>query len=525
MTKLKIKFTLLSTLKAYGPSFFLGLCLLFAYAPFSQWWITLVVFPTWLYQIKDLSSKPAFKHGFYFGLGWFLSGISWVFVCIDRFGGTPLLVSLLIMLLLAAYLALFPALACYLSSKLNKKKTVNLFIFPAAWLLCEWLRANFLTGFPWLSIGYSQINGPLAALAPIIGEIGITFFIILTSVLVVSIFQPSYRIKKAFGLTILLGILVWSNQQQWGILTGKSISTALVQGNIEQDLKWQQEQQWPTMMKYLTLTKDSYDADLIIWPESAITGIEPLTTTQEFLEIADRSAALNKSTIITGILNYNFESRESFNSLIVLGQQHKSEVEGSYFYNNSNRYYKNHLLPIGEFVPFGDLLRPLAPLFNLAQSSFSRGNYVQKNLIAQDLHILPLICFEIAFPEQLAANFTEQTDLILTVSNDAWFGDSHGPHQHLEIARMRALEFARPVLRSTNNGVTAIIDHQGNIQQSLPQFEQLVLKGTVKLVTGNTLYLLIAPYITWLLLAIYLSVFIIFRLLLVNPQAAPQVNN
>lgn len=518
MTKLKMKLPLLSVLKTYGISFVLGLCLLFAYAPFSQWWITLIVFPIWLYKIQHLASKPASKHGFYFGLGWFLSGISWVFVCIDRFGGTPLIVSLLLMLFLAAYLAVFPALACYLSSKFNQKKTLNLFIFPVAWLVCEWIRANFLTGFPWLSIGYSQIDGPLAALAPIIGEVGISFFIILASVLVVRLFQPLHRIKTVAGLAILLAIIVWSNFQQWGVLTGKSINTALVQGNIEQDLKWQQDQQWPTMMQYLTLTKDNYDADLIIWPESAITGIEPLTTTQEFLDIADRSATLNKSTIITGILNYNFESRESFNSLVVLGQKHKSDVKGSYFYNNSNRYYKNHLLPIGEFVPFGDLLRPLAPLFNLAQSSFSRGNYVQKNLIAQDLHILPLICFEIAFPEQLAANFTEQTDMILTVSNDAWFGDSHGPHQHLEIARMRALEFARPVLRSTNNGVTAIIDHQGKIQNTLPQFQQLVLKGTVNLVTGNTPYLVIAPYITWLLIALYLSVYIVFRFVFANRQ-------
>ena len=263
------------------------------------------------------------------------------------------------------------------------------------------------------------------------------------------------------------------------------------------------------MMNYLTLTKENYDADLIIWPESAITGIEPLSTTQEFLDLANRSASLNKSSIITGILNYNFESRQSFNSLIVLGKKNRSDKTGGYFYNHKNRYYKNHLLPIGEFVPFGDILRPLAPLFNLAQSSFTRGDYIQPNLVAQGLHILPLICFEIAFPEQLAANFTNNTNMILTVSNDAWFGDSHGPHQHLEIARMRALEFARPVLRTTNNGITAIINHRGEIQHQLPQFQELVLKGSVGLVSGITPYKTIAPYINWLLIAAYLALFII----------------
>ncbi|GAA5130548.1 apolipoprotein N-acyltransferase [Thalassotalea piscium] len=508
----------LTTIKTYGQSFILGLCLLFAYAPFSQWWITLVIFPLWFYKLKSIAGKSAFNHGFYFGLGWFLAGLSWVYVCIDRFGGTPIVVSLLLMLMLAAYLALFPALACYLSVKFNTKQQLNLFLLPITWLLCEWLRANLLTGFPWLSIGYSQIDGPLAALAPIIGEIGITFVIVLLSILVVTLLQPLQRIKPAAGITLIFALVLWSNTQQWGILTGKSISTALVQGNVEQELKWEQDQQWPSMMKYLTLTKENYDADLIIWPESAITGIEPLVSTQEFLDIANRSATLNKSTIITGIINYNFESRESYNSLVVLGLKHKEDMEGSYYYNNSNRYYKNHLLPIGEFVPFGDLLRPLAPLFNLAQSSFSRGDYIQSNIVAQGLHLLPLICFEIAFPEQLAANFTNQTDMILTVSNDAWFGDSHGPHQHLEIARMRALEFARPVLRSTNNGVTAIIDHNGNIQQQLPQFQQLVLKGKVDLVRGSTPYQSIAPYITWLLIAAYLSVYIIFHLLIIKRQ-------
>ena len=145
-------------------------------------------------------------------------------------------------------------------------------------------------------------------------------------------------------------------------------------------------------------------------------------------------------------------------------------------------------MPIGEFVPFADLLRPLAPFFNLPMSSFSRGDYVQENLIANGLHLLPLICFEVAFAEQLSANFTEQTDLLLTVSNDAWFGDSHGPHQHLDIVRMRALEFGRPFLRATNNGITAVIDHQGNIVKQIPQFEQAVLKAQVSLVTGFTPY-------------------------------------
>jgi apolipoprotein N-acyltransferase len=149
------------------------------------------------------------------------------------------------------------------------------------------------------------------------------------------------------------------------------------------------------------------------------------------------------------------------------------------------------LLPIGEFVPFQELLRPLAPLFNLPQSSFSQGNYVQPNLVANQVATLPLNCFEIAFPHQLAANFTQQTQMLLTVSNDAWFGNSHGPHQHFEIARMRALEFGRPLVRATNNGVTGVINHLGAITAIAPQFEEIVLKAEVNFVSGYT------PYSQW----------------------------
>ncbi|WP_448567440.1 apolipoprotein N-acyltransferase [Thalassotalea ganghwensis] len=493
-----------SHFKQYRVDFLLGASLVFAYAPFSQWWLVLIVFPCWLHWLTKAKTGRAFLHGFYFGFGWFLAGISWVFVCIDRFGGVPIAVSIMLTMFLAAYLALFPALASYLSSRFAHKPNYNFWLLPASWLVVEWLRARLLTGFPWLSIGYSQIDGPLAAFAPIVGEVGISFLVIFVSVLIANLVGKTYQRRSAILLISTGVVTVLVQLINPLVARDKTINVALIQGNIQQELKWQPEQQWPTMMKYLTLTRQSYPADLVIWPESAITGIEPLLTTQEFLDIADASASVNNSAIITGILNYNFDTKESFNSLIVLGKRTPADDTGSYFYNHSNRYYKHHLLPIGEFVPFGDILRPLAPLFNLAQSSFTRGAYQQENLVAQGLNILPMICFEIAFPEQLAANFTDKTNMILTVSNDAWFGDSHGPHQHLEIARMRAKEFGRPVLRATNTGVTAVIDSHGKIIDILPQFKQAVLKAEVELTQGMTVYQHIAPFAVWLMLVPYL---------------------
>jgi apolipoprotein N-acyltransferase len=291
----------------------------------------------------------------------------------------------------------------------------------------------------------------------------------------------------------------------WVTPTSKTITAALVQGNVEQSMKWQPEKEWPIQLKYLDHSRENYDADIIVWPESAVTALEPAA--QDFLSMADRSAALNDSAIITGILDYKYQSKTYFNSLIVIGKKESNDDTGHYRYNHSNRYYKNHLLPIGEFVPFGDVLRKIAPIFNLQYSSFTRGDYIQPNLVAKGVHLLPLICFEIAFPEQLAANFTDKTDILLTVSNDSWFGDSHGPHQHLDIARMRALEFGRPLLRATNNGVTAIVDHQGNIQATLPQFTNAVLKAELELVHGKTFYSQYWQLIHWLLPLILLILF------------------
>ncbi len=507
--------------------FLSGFFLVFAYAPFSYWWLALTLPSIMLYQVKNSSPRVAAKKTALFAFGWFSSGISWVHVSIDQFGGLPLIVSLLLMLALCAYLAIFPALAGYLTARIAKNKHVNLWLFPSIWLLCEYLRAVVLTGFPWLSLGYSQIDSPLASFAPVIGEVGLTGIILVLNICWVKIYcfcldyinnknqKSSITLSHKnllLPLSLVVGIMLTSfsfTHVSWTELTGKSTKVALIQGNVAQSIKWQPEQEWPTMLKYLDLTRVNYDADLIVWPESAIPALEPAV--QDYLSTVNSSAILNNSTIITGLINYNFESKEYFNALVVLGKKNTEDEQG-YYYNHSNRYYKSHLLPIGEFVPFQELLRPIAPFFNLPMSSFTAGNYIQPNLIANNLHILPLNCFEIAFPMQLAANFTDDTDMILTVSNDAWFGDSHGPHQHFEIARMRALEFGRPLVRATNNGVTGMINHLGEVTAIAPQFEEVVLKGTVEFVKGDTPYSQWPNLILWLMILLPLTLMKIFKL-------------
>ncbi|WP_371377188.1 apolipoprotein N-acyltransferase [Thalassotalea aquiviva] len=498
----------------YLPSFVAGGLMVFAFAPFSIWPLTLLCVSFWLTQLRNQPPKHVFYQGLVFGFGWFSVGISWVHVSIAQFGGMPLIISLLLMALLCLYLALYPALAAWCSAKFTRQQQINLYYLPFFWLLAEYCRAHFLTGFPWLSLGYSQIDSPLSALAPIVGETGITFCLMLLCVSSVNILYRRHILANTLVIaTIALSVLV-AGAQTFTHDRQQTVSVALVQGNIKQELRWDEEQEQRIIDLYVEMTTDLYtDHQLIIWPEAAIPRLEPLA--QDTLMMLDQKAVDNNSSLITGVINFDIHSKSFFNRLLVLGKKHPDDISGDYYYRNANHYDKHHLLPIGEFVPFEDLLRPIAPLFNLPMSSFSRGDFSQTNIMANGLHIAPLICFEIAFPKQLAANINEQTDVLLTVSNDAWFGDSHGPHQHLEIARMRALEFGLPMLRATNNGLTALIDHKGEISADIAQFEQAILSNNISLVTSHTPYRHYANYLYKVILALFLfglfSKFIYFK--------------
>lgn len=471
-----------------------------AYAPFGYHWLMLPVLAVFLWLLQQSQSpRQAAWIGYCFGLGWFGAGISWVHVSIATFGGMPLVASLSIMALLIGYLALFPAGAAWLSMRiLAPSHRLWPLLLTGCWVLFEYLRSVVLTGFPWLSLGYSQTNGWLGAYASYIGETGITAVLIGTmATLMHCASKPQQRLRSPALIvlaTIWLAPLGLPNQIE---ATGQRQAVALVQGNIKQEMRWAPEQELPTMKAYLGLTRDLLADKLVVWPEAAIPQIEPLA--QAYLMNLDYLANEQQGAVITGILDLK-RNGDAYNGIIVLGQQ----PSAGYDYHGHNRYQKHHLLPIGEFVPFESWLRQVAPFFDLPNSSFARGDWNQPNLEAKGYQLLAALCFEIAFPRQLRANFSADTDFILTLSNDAWFGHSHGPWQHLEIAQMRAKEFGRPVLRATNNGVTAIINPDGSIQAQLPQFEQAVLQADVPIVQGVTWY---ARFGDWPLLVLTLFVF------------------
>ncbi|GAA5219208.1 apolipoprotein N-acyltransferase [Corallincola platygyrae] len=490
-------------------AFAFGALSVLAFAPWSYWPIAIAGIAALYFLVKTSSPKQAFWLGYSFGMGLFAFGIAWVHISIDQFGGLPLPVSLFLMLLLAAYLSLFPALACWLTQKFKHHSiAINALLFAACWCLAESLRGYLLTGFPWLLLGYSQLDGVLAGWIPVIGIAGVSFFTALGAAVVSS----SLTDRSYYWLllpTLLAGVGVGLNSVTWTIPKGEPVDVVLVQGNIEQSMRWQPEQEWPTMLKYLDLTRPNYDADLIIWPEAAVPAVEPLA--QEYLDNLNQVTSHNQTTLVSGIVDYNFDTKQFYNTLIVVGEQSKALHQ--YRYHNANRYQKHHLLPIGEFVPFGDILRPLAPLFNLPMSSFSRGSYLQENLVANEYLLAPAICYEIAFAEQLRRNVSNETDFLLTVSNDAWFGDSIGPQQHMEIARARAMELGRPLLRATNTGVTAVVDASGHELDRLAMFEADVLRLPVQRVDGMTPFAKVGHVPYWALVAFgfCLTLILIFR--------------
>ncbi|WP_395342577.1 apolipoprotein N-acyltransferase [Ningiella sp. W23] len=464
----------------------------FAYAPFSYWWLPFFLLPAWLCVTIIRNEKPFFN-AWLFGLGFFGAGISWVHVSIATFGGVHIVFSILLMLLLCGYLALYPALFAFILKRYFAFRLWPLAV-PLLWLVTEWIRAHFLTGFPWLSIGYSQADGPFAMFYSYIGEIGVSavmlFLAAVTANVLIKRNQATIISFTTVALVTSTSIFLFSPSAEKDELANstprKTFSVALVQGNIEQSIRWRPEQDRPTMEKYLRLTEQAWDADIILWPEAAVPRLEILAG--DYLSLLDDIATETESALITGVVDVNIQNQYAYNNLIALGLDTSDANSMPYQYMHNNRFSKHHLLPIGEFVPFENLLRPLAPIFDLPMSSFSRGDYVQENLRAKGLKFAPAICFEIAFPNQVRANIFADTSAIVTVSNDAWFGDSHGPHQHLEIAKVRAMEFGLPVIRATNTGVTAAYDHNGNLLGKLPQFKDDVLRVDVPIVTSNTFY-------------------------------------
>jgi len=473
-----------------------GASMVGAFAPFNYWPL---IFPglIWLIlPLQSLSTKQAFYRGLWFYIGFYGAGLSWIHVSIHRFGQAPLFLSVTLTLGLIVLLSLFSSLSFALLNRYFRKLNTKYYFLaalPFCWLVFEWLRSWFLTGFPWLDLGQSQVDGPLAVLAPLLGSSAITLFIIMIAGLIVySIRTGLYSLKfAAFSWIVLVVSIVILHQIQWVKITDKQLTVSLIQPNIPQEKKWLPEQRRATL-NYFTKKTAQLDTQLVIWPEAAIPALADRVVS--YLQMIAEHASKKSQTVLTGIPVR--EDGKIYNAAILMGK-------------GTGKYFKQHLVPFGEFVPLESWLRGLITLFDLPMSSFSSGSDKQPNLQVADWNIAMALCYEIIF-QDVVDNQLTNADLIVTLSNDAWFGDSIGPYQHLEIARMRALENGIPVVRATNDGISALIDHQGKIMSKLGKFKEGTLTGTVTAVSGETLYRKLGPHWSFAIILLIPAIMLFF---------------
>lgn len=475
-----------------------GAMMPFAFAPFSFALLAIISVAAILF-VWQHTPKPrdAFVCGWLFGLTYFGIGTSWIYVSLHRYGNMPFFLAALTTLIFVCTLALFPAINGYCWRRLypRGKWRSLLLAFPSLWVFCEWSRTWVLGGFPWLFIGNSQIDSPLSNIAPIFGVYGASFLV--AFVAAVSIGIPRAKttfMRLALALTLALtwiGCDLLENIN-WTKPFGSPLSVSVVQGNIPQELKWQDKKINYILQTYEDLTKDHWQNDIIVWPEAAIPVLQ--TQAVQFLEKLDRQAEHAKNTLITGIpFVYVHQGNPLlYNAIITLG--HKE-----------TQYFKRHLVPFGEYKPLKPWLDWIWNFLKIPMSDFSSGASNQPALHADDITIAPFVCYEIAYPE-LALDFMPHANLLLTVSDDSWFGHSLAAAQQFEIARMRSLETGRYQIVATNTGVTGIINPQGLVVARAPISQRFVLNTTVQPMQGATPWVAFGHHLWILLLAVCLVV-------------------
>jgi apolipoprotein N-acyltransferase len=432
------------------------------------------LFERWL----EDTPRRALLDGALYGLGYFGAGVSWVYVSVHTYGHVPPLPAALVTAALVLYLCLFPALLGYGLKRLLPESAFlpRLIAYAAGWILFEWLRGWLFTGFPWLTLGSSQVDSPLAGYAPLAGVYGVGFAAALTAGLLVALTRPGGRLPALLALGIIWAGGFLMNRVDWTEARGAALTVALVQGNIAQETKWAPGNLKHTLTRYMTLTFTLPPTNLVVWPETAIPAFYDQME-DSLIPQLDAELRSTHTVLLTGIPVLDKATWHYYNSVVSLGEDHRF-------------YYKQHLVPFGEYLPLRWLIGNGLDALAVPNADFSSGGESQPLLEVDGYPVATSICYEVAFAEEIRRALP-QAALLVNVSNDGWFGDSLAPHQHLEMARLRAKETGRPMLRATNTGISALIDHTGRIIARSPQFEEAVVTGDITPRRGATPYVLL----------------------------------
>lgn len=458
-----------------------GAALALAFAPFGFWPFAIFAPAALFLALDGVSARRAAWRGFWFGVGTFTAGTYWLEISIHGFGGAPLALAIVLMAALVALMSGYHAIFGWLAARWLPRSGALRYVIglPAAWTILEWLRGWALSGFGWLSLGYSQSDTWLAGLAPIIGVHGVSFVLAMMAGAFVWGFRGDARTRV---WALLLVASPWLLGRAFGSIeftaaTTAPIGVAVVQGAIPQDQKWLDGNRETTLARYLELTRSALGTPLIIWPESAAPDLAN-NIVPYLRELATLAGAAH-SGLVLGLIRAEPDSTsgrlEYFNSVLGL------DTDVAW-------YDKHHLVPFAEFFPVPQFVRGWLRVLNLPYSDFTHGARSQPPLRVAGLKVSASVCYEDAYPVTRRAS-DAASNLLVNVTNDAWFGRSSARYQHLQIARFRAIEAQRYMVRAANDGVSAVIGPRGELVAVAPERTPIVLRGQIVPRTGATPYL------------------------------------
>lgn len=445
-----------------------------AFQPVDWHWLAVLTPAILLHNILYRAPKAAFRNGFYFGLSFFTCGIYWVYICININTGAPAFVTFLMSAVLISYCAFYYGLLTWLTCKLATTPIGRLKLFPFAWVVSEYFRSNFFTGFPWLVLGYSQTDSILSSWYPLIGILGTSFILTVIASLLCAIpyFFKTQRAELTYslmGITFILLISAILQKIEWTHANQKSLNVTIIQANINQQEKWSRAHWQGLLSRYLSQTREHLDSDLIVWPETAIPLL--LEESIDALKPLEKQLIQTNTQLIFGVPVSTRHHKNYYNALHVLGSLQPD-------------YDKKHLVIFGETTPFAHLLKPLLDVLNVPMSDYSAGTKPVTFTI-QDVQIAPQICFDIVYSDVLKQT-VKNSDMLLLASDDSWFGNSWALSQHLQIARARAIQMGRWEIIATNDGISSIVDQKGRIIGELPKKQIGTLSARVPGYEGNT---------------------------------------